>query len=143
MATFGTGATQRPAKRARGRRALALSTGVLVLLAVTGTVTAIVLARQGADPTPVAAPTSPVAETPALQRVAAVSHLRVNPTELARIGVDSGSQVKATSARGSAETSTRNLSSAARPMRRRPFVTSPSFTTGSRIGVVSQATYVV
>jgi NADH-quinone oxidoreductase subunit G len=42
-----------------------------------------------------------VAETPALQRVAAVSHLRVNPTELARIGVDSGSQVKATSARGS------------------------------------------
>jgi predicted molibdopterin-dependent oxidoreductase YjgC len=42
-----------------------------------------------------------VAETPALQRVAAVSHLRVNPTELARIGVDGGSQVKATSARGS------------------------------------------
>lgn len=65
MATFGTGAAQRPTRRVRGRRALALSTGVLVLLAVAGTVTAIVLARQKADPTPVAAPTSPVAETPA------------------------------------------------------------------------------
>lgn len=65
MASFGTGAPQRPSKRVRRRRALVLSTGMLVLLAVAGTVTAIALARQGADAAPAAAPTSPAAEAPA------------------------------------------------------------------------------
>jgi hypothetical protein len=42
-----------------------------------------------------------VAETPILQRVAQPPGMRVNPAELGRIGVDAGSQVKVTSARGS------------------------------------------
>ncbi|WP_194409697.1 polysaccharide deacetylase family protein [Microbacterium cremeum] len=64
MATFGTSAPQRPAKRGRRRRALAFATGGLVLLAVAGTVAAIALARQGADAPPAAGPTPPVAESP-------------------------------------------------------------------------------
>lgn len=65
MATFGTGAPQRPSKRVGRRRGLVVSTGVLVLLAVAGTVTAIVLARQAADAEPEAAGTPPAAEAPA------------------------------------------------------------------------------
>ena len=42
-----------------------------------------------------------VSETPLLQRLVPETVLRVNPSDLARIGVDSGGQVKATSTRGS------------------------------------------
>jgi predicted molibdopterin-dependent oxidoreductase YjgC len=42
-----------------------------------------------------------VSETPLLQRLVPETVLRVNPADLARIGVDSGGQVKATSTRGS------------------------------------------
>ena len=42
-----------------------------------------------------------VSETPLLQRLVPETGLRVNPSDLARIGVDSGGQVKVTSTRGS------------------------------------------
>jgi NADH-quinone oxidoreductase subunit G len=42
-----------------------------------------------------------VSETPLLQRLVPESGLRVHPSDLARIGVDSGGQVKVTSTRGS------------------------------------------
>jgi NADH-quinone oxidoreductase subunit G len=42
-----------------------------------------------------------VSETPLLQRLVGEPELRVHPTDLARIGVDSGGQVKVTSTRGS------------------------------------------
>ena len=42
-----------------------------------------------------------VSETPLLQRLVAELGLRVHPSDLARIGVDSGGQVKVTSTRGS------------------------------------------
>ena len=42
-----------------------------------------------------------VSETPLLQRLVPEAGLRVNPSDLARIGVDSGGQVKVTSTRGS------------------------------------------
>jgi NADH-quinone oxidoreductase subunit G len=42
-----------------------------------------------------------VSETPLLQRLVPETLLRVHPSDLARIGVDSGGQVKATSTRGS------------------------------------------
>ncbi len=42
-----------------------------------------------------------VSETPLLQRLVAEPCLRVSPSDLARIGVDSGGQVKVTSTRGS------------------------------------------
>jgi NADH-quinone oxidoreductase subunit G len=42
-----------------------------------------------------------VAETPLLQRLVAEPELRIHPSDLARIGVDSGGQVKVTSTRGS------------------------------------------
>ncbi|MDP9332944.1 MAG: hypothetical protein M3Q30_06515, partial [Actinomycetota bacterium] len=42
-----------------------------------------------------------VSETPLLQRLVREPELRVHPSDLARIGVDSGGQVKVTSTRGS------------------------------------------
>ena len=42
-----------------------------------------------------------VSETPLLQRLVAEPGLRIHPSDLARIGVDSGGQVKVTSTRGS------------------------------------------
>jgi formate dehydrogenase major subunit len=42
-----------------------------------------------------------VSETPLLQRLVPELALRVHPSDLARIGVDSGGQVKVTSTRGS------------------------------------------
>ncbi len=42
-----------------------------------------------------------VSETPLLQRLVPEPGLRVHPSDLARIGVDSGGQVKVTSTRGS------------------------------------------
>ena len=42
-----------------------------------------------------------VSETPILQRLATSRAMRVNPSDLARIGVEAGGQVKVTSARGS------------------------------------------
>jgi predicted molibdopterin-dependent oxidoreductase YjgC len=42
-----------------------------------------------------------VSETPLLQRLVGEPELRVHPSDLARIGVDSGGQVKVTSTRGS------------------------------------------
>jgi predicted molibdopterin-dependent oxidoreductase YjgC len=42
-----------------------------------------------------------VSETPLLQRLVPEPRLRVNPSDLAHIGVDSDGQVKATSTRGS------------------------------------------
>jgi formylmethanofuran dehydrogenase subunit D len=42
-----------------------------------------------------------VSETPLLQRLVAEPALRIHPSDLARIGVDSGGQVKVTSTRGS------------------------------------------
>jgi len=42
-----------------------------------------------------------VSETPLLSRMVPETRLRVNPSDLARIGVDSGGQVKVTSTRGS------------------------------------------
>ena len=41
-----------------------------------------------------------VAQTPLLHRLVADQAVRINPSDLARIGVDAGGQVKATSARG-------------------------------------------
>lgn len=64
MAVFGTGAKRRPSRRVRRRRTIIVATGLLVILAVAGTFTAVTLARQNADAAPVAAPAATGEQAP-------------------------------------------------------------------------------